>query len=180
MKFLIASFFLFVSQFASAIEIKELTISGNGCEKQTLNNVKPSKGDDYQFPFIFSLMKRDASRLERKACMLAFPVVLGKKEKLQLSNVSQNVTLKAFGGAHLKLSLAVTVVGQTPVKPFEIEVKNPTSLYEDLKYEGLVFETKCGGNAMVRANVNAFVEGAGTASATTGDLKMTLKAVPCR
>lgn len=180
MKFLMTGLFFIVSQFAFALEIKEITISGNGCDKQVIHNVKAARGDEFQFPFIFSLMKRDSSQLERKACMLAFPVVLGKKEKLQLSNVSQNVTLKAFGGAHLKLSLDVSAVGEKSVKPAEIEVKNPTALDEDLKLDGIVFETKCGANVMVRANVNAFVQGPGTASVTTGDIKLTIKKLPCR
>lgn len=180
MKYLTGLLFLLFSQMVLAIEIKELTISGNGCDKQILKNVKPVRGDEFQIPFIFSLMKRDSSQLERKACMLAFPVALGKKEKLQLTNVSQNVTLKAFGGAHLKMSLEVNAVGAKGPKPVEIEIKNPTALDEDLKLDGVVFETKCGGDVMVRANVNAFVQGAGTASATTGDLHFFLKTVPCR
>lgn len=180
MKNLVFCSVIILSQVLAAVEIKEIVISGTGCEKQTLRNVKPSRGDDFQVPFIFSLMKHDSSQLERKACMLAFPVDLGKKEKLQVSNLSQNVTLKAFGGAQLKLSLDMTAVGLKAMKPLEIEIKNPTALDQDLKFDGVLFETKCGGNVMVRANVNAFVQGPGTASATTGDLMFTLKKVPCK
>lgn len=180
MKYLFISFFLLVSQRVLAIELKEVSIAGTGCDKHTLYNVKPFRGNEYQFPFIFSLMKRNSSQLERKACMLTFPIALGKKEKLQLSNVSQNVTLKAFGGAHLKMFLEVLAVGEKSAKPVELEIKNPTALDQDLKIDGVVFETKCGANVTVRANVNAFVQGAGTASATTGDLMLTLKTVPCR
>ncbi len=179
-KFLFFCFILFASRLALSIEIIELIISGNGCDKQVLRQVKPVRGDEYQFPFIFSIMKRDSSKLERKACMLAFPLVLGKKEKIQISNVSQNLTLKAFGGAHLKLILDVTAVGGKSAKPFEIEIKNPTALDQDMKIDGVVFESKCGAPVLVRADVNAFVQGPGTASATTGDLKLTMKTVACR
>lgn len=171
---------VFIMQNAFAMELKELTISGTGCEKQSLNQLKPIQGSEYKFPFIFSISKQDGSQLERKACLFALPVKLNKKEKLQVSNISQNITLNAFGGAHVKLSLTVTTPGQTDMKPLEVEVKNPTSLDQDLKRDGVIFETKCGVDAIVRANINAFIQGPGTASASAGDLSLTLKSVPCR
>jgi len=180
MKFLSGFIIFFVMQNAFAMELKELSISGTGCEKQNINQIKPIKGDDYKFPFIFSISKQDVSQLERKACLLALPVKLNKKEKLQVSNINQNVTLNAFGGAHVKLSLTVTAPGQSGSKPLEVEVKNPTSLDQDLKQDGIIFETKCGADAIVRANINAFIQGPGTASASAGDLFLTLKSVPCR
>lgn len=180
MKYLLSLFLLVFSQTICAVEIKQLIVSGSGCEKKTLTNVKPVTGNEFHIPMSMSLIKRDNTNLERKVCMLAFAMSLGKKEKLQVSNVSQNVSLKAFGGAHLKLSLDVSAVGMKSIKPAEIEIKNPTSLDEDLKLEGTVVESKCGGNVMVKANVNSFVEGPGTASVTTGDLSMTIKTVACQ
>lgn len=172
-------FFIFLQ--ARAMKFETARVSGTGCEAYANAEVKSEGGKFYKFPLQLSIFKKEDSQLERKVCQLALPIKLNKKEKLQVANLSQNVNLKAFGGAYVKLSLSVSAVGPSSAvsKPLEIEVKNPTQLDQDLKQDGLMFETQCGKDTILRANVNAFTQGSGTASANTGDLLLSLKAVPC-
>lgn len=176
--FCVVLFFVFSN--AVAFELKTLEVTGTGCEKKTLTDIRPVQSSQYKFPVTLNVIKHESSQLERKTCVLALPVKLSKKEKLQVSNVSQNVTVKAFGGAQLKVSLDVSSPNSLgPKKPLEIEVKNPTALEQELKFEGVVFESKCGQDAIIRANVNTFIQGPGTASVTVEELSMNVKAVPC-
>lgn len=179
MKFFLMTLGFFLTAVSSdAFEVGAVSISGHGCEKQNFALQKPADGQ-YQFPLKLILAKSASKALERKTCMLSLPLKLGPKEKLQISDVSQKVKAQASGQSKIKFSLAVTAVGVSASQPIEFEIKASGAQEKNLQKDGVLFETSCGKDVILRANLSVFAQGSGGASADTGDLKISMKTIPC-
>jgi hypothetical protein len=159
----------------------KLTVSGDGCEKQDVPDFEPRPGseDRFQIPVFLVMDKAVSDGVIRKICQFALPIKLKKKERLQVLDLSQNVTIKASDKAHAKFSLSI-FGGDQSIKNLEIELKKPKTLDEELKKEGMIFQTACGKDVLLRGSASVFAEGAGIASANTGYLELTLKKVACK
>lgn len=171
--------FFMLSLSSEAFEVGAVSISGNGCEKYSRVMERPTDGSNFQFPLKLTMAKSESKAFERKTCMLSLPVKISPKQKIQILDIVQEVTAKVSGATKIKLSLAVTAVGVSGVQPLEFEVKASGTHEKKLRQDGVVFETACGKDAILRANLSAFAQGAGTASVSTSELKFSLKTIPC-
>ncbi len=174
---------LFVIQNSFSSEIKNLSISGSGCQlKENLSKVevRSDQKSNYRIKLSMQLIKNSGVGLERKACHFSLPVKLGPKEKLVVSNVSQKVKLIVNKNAQSTISLQLFVVGESLSKPYVLKTigEGPTQTDGALHINASL-ESRCGKDAMLRGNLNAFAEGESRVQLDIEDLFLDLKIVTC-
>ncbi len=176
--FLIVAFLTFTAH--GALELGKLSLSGSGCQKELISDLKPlTEGSDrYSLPLHLHLDKTAATTIERKSCQFSLPVKVSEKESVQISAVSQKVNLTGTLKTPVKLALSVFASGVAHSKSkMEAETKDATPLATEVKNDGVLFETKCGKESILRGNLNAFAQGPDAATVTSEDLILTIKAV---
>lgn len=176
---------LFAAMSSSAFEIGGLQIAGTGCEAPTGGQeLIPilDKPMAFGIPLNMSHEKTADATLLRKSCVMSLPITLAAGEKLQVLDVSQKVRLRA--GAQTKASAQVEVFlsGQEgQILKAEIEGKNKTvRSNQTLNDDGVVAESECGKDVIVRANSIAMMQGLSKARVQTEALVLSLRVVSCR
>lgn len=156
----------------------KINLSGTGCASSEVE-MKAESSSLYKVPMEISFSKDSPSVLVRKQCQFSWPIQLNPKEKLQILNVSQTVQVSAFEGANVKASLSVSVVGGEKSKIADIEVKDAVAPEKVFKQDGVVFETKCGKDIILRGLSSAFIQGTGRGTVRTKELSFEVKGVSC-
>ncbi len=165
-----------------SMELGKLSLSGSGCAKELIENQKPTEGDPnrYSLPFHLVLTKTEATVIERKSCQFSLPIKISEKEIVEVSSVSQNIKLKGNVKTPVKVQLSVFATGlSSSKKRLSLETKDDTELSEDLKNDGVVFNSKCGKDVIVRGNLSAFAQGPDAATTSSSDLLLSIKVSAC-
>ncbi|MBC7419998.1 MAG: hypothetical protein H7328_04655 [Bdellovibrio sp.] len=167
-----------------AAEIGGLQIAGNGCTVPVGGHELISvvgQNDRFGIPMQVAISKNIAPLLERKVCTFALPVALAKNEKLQILDVSQYTRLSAGKGANVTSSLTVNLVGQAG----QALVSSATGTVKTVKVsnyvraDGIISESECGKDVIIRGNVNALAQGNARGTAFTYPLFLTLQVIAC-
>lgn len=155
-----------MSQAASPVTDGKISIGGKGCFGSFVIKRVGNQSDRYELPIQVKLEKKTGS-FERKTCNMRLPVALNKNEKLQISDVSQQVKIDGPGA---KSSLTISVTG----KKSEPLV---TTFSTVLKVNGILAESECGRDTMLTGDLNLFASE--NVSAETYPVQVTLKIVSC-
>jgi hypothetical protein len=169
---------------ASALEIGQLQLAGNGCVAPTgAHDVGRIDGasDRYSIPIMLKEEKLSEASLARVSCVMALPISLAANEKLQILDVSQKVRLRAGASSSARFDLEVFLVGQEGTKlNAEINAQEKTvRSTRTLNEEGVLAESKCGDSVMVRANSSARLMGTSRVRVQSEALKLGLRIVAC-
>jgi hypothetical protein len=182
LKIFIAS--VLFSTLSQAIEITDLQIAGSGCEVPTGGHeLIPIAGiaDRFGIPVMMKIDKQAAQALVRKSCNMSLAVKLNAGEKLQVLDASQKVRLLAGSGSKASTQLEVFLAGQQGV-PLKAEIISTTKLVRSsqvLNDAGVVAESECGKDTIVRANSSVMMQGPSRARVSTAALELSLRIVSC-
>ncbi len=175
---------LLFSTLSQAIEITDVQIAGSGCSVavggQDLIPVVGSV-DRFGIPLMMNIEKQIAPSLVRKSCMLSMSVKLQAGQKLQILDVSQKVRLLAGAGAKASTQLEVFLAGQSGV-PLKAEVSAANKIVRSnqvLNSVGVVAESACGKDVVVRANSSVMLQGSARARVNTEALALSMRIVTC-
>jgi hypothetical protein len=183
LKIFIAS--VLFSTLSQAIEITDLQIAGSGCAVPVGGHeLIPIAGsvDRFGIPLMMNIEKQSAPSLVRKSCVMSLSVKLNPGQKLQVLNVTQKVKLLAGAGAKASTQLEVFMAGQTGV-PLKAEIGSVTKLVRSsqvLNDSGIVAESECGKDVVVRANSSVMLQGPSKARVNTEALALSLRVVRCQ
>ena len=176
---------VFLSQNLLAAEAGRLTMSGEGCGSQRFPGTLPNLSENSHkavIPFFFKLEKSADNKIGRKACNLAWPIKLNKKEKVQISNIQQDVLLTHSQGTLVKANLSLFFAGAKKTKDFKAELtadEKSETLQKIWNEDSFFMESGCGKDTIFRGNFNANVTGDSTGAAESESLKFNIKIVPC-
>ena len=170
---------------SKAFEIGGLQIAGTGCEAPTGGQeLIPilDKPMAFGIPLNMTQEKSADATLLRKSCTMSLPITLAAGEKLQVLDVSQKVRLRAGAKSKASTQLEVFLAGQEgQILKAEIEGKNKTvRSSQTLNDDGVVAESECGKDVIVRANSIAMIQGTAKARVETDALILSLRVVSCR
>jgi len=167
---------------ANAHTFGALTIAGPGCVNKTSELKVISQEESlYALPLNLYVKKEADTGLARKACTASLVVSLASDEKLVIENVSQKVNTRVNAGGTAKAQLEVFLAGQTGevLKAESVAADKYVNSRHHLSQEGVVTESNCGGDVIVRANASAIAMAAAKVSVYHEDLKLKLKVVKC-
>lgn len=167
---------------AQAATIGTLQIAGSGCTNKTSELKVLSTAESlYAIPLNLYVKKESGPSLDRKTCTASLPVTLASDEKLVIENVSQKVNTRVHAGATAKAQLEVFLAGNTSevLKAESTAQENYLSSRHHLSQDGVVTESTCGADVIVRANASGAALGTAKASIYHEDLKLNLKIVKC-
>ncbi len=182
LKIIIAS--LLFSTLSQAIEITDVQIAGSGCAVPVGGHeLIPVIGsvDRFGIPLMMNIEKQSTTSLVRKSCMLSMSVKLQAGQKLQILDVSQKVKLLAGAGAKASTQLEVFMAGQSGV-PLKAEISAVTKIVRSnqiLNSVGVVAESACGKDIVVRANSSVMLQGSARARVNTEALALSMRIVTC-
>lgn len=184
MKKIIISLVL-LSQNLLAAEAGRLVLSGQGCGSYKNPGTLPNLSEKFNpavVPLYFKLEKTSENRVARKACNLAWPIKLGKKEKVQISNIQHDLLFTHQPKTSVKAQLVLFFVGSKQKKNFEAELKasdTAESLQKLWNDDSILLESSCGKDTIFRANFSAHAQGESSAGLESEALKFSIKTVPC-
>jgi hypothetical protein len=183
LKIFIAS--ILFSTLSQAFEITDLQIAGSGCEVPVGGHeLIPVLGSANRFgiPLMMNLEKQASPALNRKLCTMSLAVKLNAGEKLQVLDVSQKVSLLAGVGAKASTQLEVFMAGEVgaPLKAEITGVKKLVRRNQVLNEAGIVAESECGHDTIVRANSSIVLQGDARARVKSDMLALTLRIVACK
>ena len=167
---------------AHGLELGKLSLSGSGCSKELIENLKPIEGDQnrYSLPLHLSLTKTEATTIKRNSCQFSLPIKVGEKEGVEVSAVSQGIKLKGNVKTPVKVQLSVSATGlSSSKKRLSAETKDDAEISEEIKNDGVIFNSKCGKDVIVRGNLSAFAQGPDAATASSTDLLLSIKVSAC-
>lgn len=176
---------IIMSLSAKAIEITDLQIAGSGCSVPTGGHeLIPIAGsvDRFGIPLMMNIDKLASSSIARKSCVMSLAVKLNAGQKLQVIDVAQKVKLTASAGANASTQLEVFLAGSqgVPLKADIAAIKKQVRSNQILNSAGIVAESECGKDVIVRANSSVMMQGAARAKVSTDALVLTLKVVACK
>lgn len=183
LKIFIAS--ILFSTLSQAFEITDLQIAGSGCEVPVGGHeLIPILGtaDRFGIPLMMSIEKQASPTLARKVCTMSLAVKLNPGEKLEVLDVSQKVSLLAGIGAKASTELEVFMAGQQAI-PLKSEISGVKKLVrrsQTLNDAGVVAESECGQDAIVRANSSIVLQGEARARVKSDMLALSLRVVACK
>lgn len=186
MKLLILVLSFLASKLSMGAQFQGLQISGKGCGVQTGSETAASSSGlekRFKIPLQLSLNKNHAASLERKTCNFSLPILVARNEKIKITNLVQHLKLRAFKGTQVKAMLALFAAGHPSQKPMVSEAKGLSSevnVDEDWAFDGVLLETKCGQDVILRGNLNVVAQGDSKASAQVGDLLFSIESESCR
>lgn len=168
-----------------AAELGQLTLGGDGCTVATgAQDLIPISGKPgrYQIPAQVAAAKKNAPSLLRNSCNFSLPVQVNKHEKLQVLDVTQAVNLKASKGTTVKTSLEIFLAGQVgnPLTAEAKGVSGTAKVSQTLRADGVVAESECGADSIIRGNLNAVILGSAKGTALTSRLQLTIRTVSCQ
>lgn len=164
---------------ASAFTLGALTLSKDCTGKPS--EFKTSSADGvYTLPVALKVEKTSGG-LVRRTCNATLPVKLEGGEKLVIENVSQEVKMNIEASGSAKAQLEVFLAGQKSdiLKAEAKATDKPVTITHKLEKSGVVAESTCGGEVIIRANASGVAIGSANISLGHEDLKVTLKAVKC-
>ena len=167
---------------ANAATFGALTIAGPGCVNKTSElKVLSQEESLYALPLNLYVKKLEGTSLDRKACTASLPVTLASDEKLVVENVSQNVNTRVHAGGTAKAQLEVFLAGQKGevLKAESVTVDQYVSSRHHLSQGGVVAESACGAEVILRANASGIAVASPKVSIYHEDLKLNLKIVKC-
>lgn len=183
MKLLLMTTAIAFSSFAAqAATFGTLQIAGPGCANKTSELKLISETEPlYALPLNLYVKKEQGTSLDRKACTASLPVTLASDEKLVIENTSQKVNTRVHPGGTAKAQLEVFLAGGKGelLKAESLATDKYVSSRHHLSQEGVVTESSCGGEVIVRANASAVAMGAAKVSIYHEDLRLNLKVVKC-
>lgn len=159
-----------------------LQIVGPGCVNKTSDLKVLSEVDSlYALPLNLYVKKEQSVSLERKSCSASLPVTLASDEKLVIENTSQKVNTRVYPGGTAKAQIEVFLAGGKGeiLKAESVATDTYVNSRHTLSQDGLVTESSCGGDVIVRANASSVALGAAKVSIYHEDLKLKLKIVKC-
>lgn len=167
---------------ANAATFGTLQIAGQGCSNKTSELKLISEAESlYAIPLNLYIKKESGVSLDRKACTASLPVTLANDEKLVIENTSQKVNTRVHPGGTAKAQLEVFFAGSKGevLKAESVAADKYVSSRHHLSQEGVVTESSCGGELIVRANASGVGMGSAKVSIYHDDLKLNLKVVKC-
>ncbi|MES2801983.1 MAG: DUF4360 domain-containing protein [Bdellovibrionota bacterium] len=167
---------------ANAATFGALTIAGAGCTNKTSDlKILSQEESLYAFPLNLYVKKAEGLSLDRKACTASLLVTLASDEKLMIENVSQKVNTRVHAGGTAKAQVEVFLTGQKGevLKAESVAVDQYVNSRHHLSQDGVVTESACGGEVIVRANASAVAMASAKVSVYHEDLKLNLKVVKC-
>lgn len=167
---------------ANAADFGALTIAGPGCVNKTSELKVISQAESlYAIPLNLYVKKAEGTSLDRKACTVSLPVDLASDEKLVIENVSQKVNTRVNAGGTAKAQLEVFLAGQKGevLKAESIAADKNVNSRHHLSQDGVVTESACGADVVVRANASGIAMASAKVSIYHEDLKLSLKVVKC-
>lgn len=182
LKFAISTVVLLSTLSVNAATFGVLTIAGAGCTNKTSDLKIISQADSiYALPLNLYVKKEASISLERKTCAASLLVTLASDEKLVIENVSQKVNTRVYAGGTAKAQLEVFLAGQKGevLKAESVAADQYISSRHHLSQDGVVAESACGGEVIVRANASGVAMASAKASIYHEDLKLKLKIVQC-
>ncbi len=170
---------------AKAIDITDLQIAGSGCSVPTGGHeLIPIAGSVERFgiPIMMNIDKLAANLIARKSCTMSLAVKLNAGEKLQVIDVAQKVKLTASKGAKASIQLEVFLAGSqgVPLKAEVSAVNKQVRSSQLLNAAGVVAESECGKDVIVRANSSVMLQGAARSKVSSDMLALTLRVVACQ
>jgi len=180
-KSLLSSFFLgflVLTPLTHAASVGELQLAGEGCQNTTgkVRLIVPSQSL-YSVPLNLHVIKSEDVMIARKACTMLLPIVLDSNEKLVVEDASQKINVRLNAETTAKAQLEVFLAG-THGEIIKAETQaHGDSVKESLKLNqrGLVVESGCGEQVIVRANESIAIIGTGSARAISDNLRLKLK-----
>lgn len=175
---------IIMSLSAKAIEITDLQIAGSGCSVPTGGHeLIPIAGsvDRFGVPLMMNIDKLASSSIARKSCVMSLAVKLNAGQKLQVIDAAQKVKLTASAGSKASTQLEVFLAGSqgVPLKAEIAAVNKQVRLSQVLNSAGVVAESECGKDVIVRANSSIMIQGPSRAKINTDALALTLRVVAC-
>lgn len=167
---------------AQAATFGTLQIAGPGCTNKTSELKVISEAESlYALPLNLYVKKEQGVSLDRKACTASLPVTLATGEKLVIENTSQKVNTRVHPGGTAKTQLEVFLAGGKGevLKAESVAADKYVSSRHELSQGGVVAESSCGGEVIVRANASGVAMGQAKVSIYHEDLKLNLKIVKC-
>ena len=146
-----------------------ISVSGNGCYGDQKMVPVIGEKNRFELPIKVLLDKKSKIPFERKTCNMRLPIKLRKKQKLQISDISQIVHMDGRG---LRSTLTLSVVGKK-TKPL-IAATSTT-----LTSPGILTESDCDRDVILTADLNVTANGPDIVSAKTEPVFVTLKIVNC-
>lgn len=166
---------------ANAFELGKLALAGTGCFGGSKVVAVEGENSRYALPIRVRLNKKSDTSFDRKTCNMRLPVSLSANEKLQILNLSQTIRVIASKDTEVKSTLNLSLLGKKSI-PLIYTFKateDSVSVVENLKSEGLLTESGCGGDAMITGDLNILATGNAKALASTGTALVTLKVLTC-
>lgn len=167
---------------ANAATFGALSINGAGCTNKTSDLKVISQEDSlYALPLNLYVKKESGTSLDRRACTASLSVTLASDEKLVIENVSQKVNTRVHAGGTAKAQLEVFLAGQKGevLKAESVAADQYVNSRHHLSQDGVVVESACGDEVIVRANASGVAMGSAKVSIYHEDLKLNLKVVKC-
>lgn len=168
---------------AQAVTFGTLQIAGPGCTNKTSElKVISQEQSLYALPLNLYVKKEQGVSLDRKACTASLSVTLASDEKLVIENTSQKVNTRVHPGGTAKTQLEVFLAGGKGeiLKAESVATDKYLSSRHELSQGGVVTESSCGGEVIVRANASGVAMGQAKVSIYHEDLKLNLKVVKCQ
>lgn len=159
-----------------------LQIAGPGCTNKASELKLLSEAESlYALPLNLYVKKEQGVSLDRKACTASLSVTLAGDEKLVIENTSQKVNTRVHPGGTAKTQLEVFLAGGKGeiLKAESVATDKYVSSRHELSQGGVVTESSCGGEVIVRANASGIAMGQSKVSIYHDDLKLNLKVVKC-
>lgn len=179
---LMTSALVLATVMANAATFGKFQISGTGCTNKT-NDLKLISETEslYALPLNLYVKKEQVVSLDRKSCTASLPVVLATGEKLVIENTSQKVNTRVYPSGIAKAQLEVFLSGGKgeTLRAESVAKDKYVNSRHELSQGGIVAESSCGGEIIVRANASAVAMGAAKVSIYHEDLKLNLKIVKC-
>lgn len=173
---------IFSTLTAQAATFGTLQIAGPGCSNKTSELKLISEAESlYTLPLNLYVKKEQGVSLDRKACTASLSVTLASDEKLVIENTSQKVNTRVHPGGTAKAQLEVFLAGGKGevLKAESVAADKYVSSRHELSQGGVVTESSCGGEVIVRANASGVAMGQAKVSIYHEDLKLNLKVVKC-
>lgn len=156
--------------------------NGSGCsQKNSEVKLIDEAQSLYSIPLNLYVKKEEATQLDRKNCAVAIPLEVSAGEKVVVSNVQQNVQLRAYPSVTTKTQLEVFLTGQRGqvLKAEAVATDKYVNSKTVLSQDGEVAVTECGQNAILRANASGLIQGSAKGRVYHNDLKLQIKVVKC-
>lgn len=161
-----------------------VSLGGSGCTTPVGDKkIVPVYGqaNRYKIPLQVALNKKMDSNLMRKTCNFRLPIEVAQNQKVVISNASQWVRLGASAGSQVKTNLEIFLAGARG-NPLTTEIKaidQSARLFQTVRAEGTIAESKCGQSVILAGNLSATAVGSANATAALGDLQLSIKIVSC-